>query len=1092
MLHLTLFGHFQATWDDTPLPFPTESTRALIAYLALERHKPHLRHHIATLLWPDNTEEQGRHSLRQTLLRLRQTVPDTADDHPLLLVTKDTLQWNHAYPVTVDVHQFEAHMAEAEPFLNTPVTETPYPAFAPLQAATALGHGNLLHGLDLLNDLYAKWLLGWREKYQRQMLNALARLAESYGRAGQINRMERLAQRQLAIAPTNEEAHVQLLRAYMGQGNPTATLTHYTIYQKRIAEEGLSPTAAARQLAQQAQQMREGVPLPIPAIPHNLPPEDTPFYGRQSEQEEILLWLVAPNQQLLTLTGLGGMGKTRLALAAARQLARPWPTFTPTFPNGVWFVPLADVQIDSQATAIEGPMAQAILQACGWAKQQGETAVETLTRYVQKSKVLLILDNLEHLLPHAADFVLQLLRTAPHLTILATSRQRLGLQREVVRALRGLPTPQHDMDTAVASITLFIERVQRVDHRFQLNPATMPHLIRICRVLDGWPIALELTASWAEAMYMAEIAERVVNNITTLHTTMPDLPPRHRSLQAVLEGSYTLLTPAQQHILARVAVLHGGCTAEAAAIVLEATPHDMDSLVRRALLHNQDGRYTVHELIRQFAETKLETTFASAKPTALQTHATYYLNLLPTLYTALHGPDPLTAVNLLRPERENVSQAWHWAIAAESYELLSHALPSLLRFYNLTGLLPEGELLFRHTQTALAHPTHPTLFCDLLLGRINLLIRMGNYEASHHLLTSLPPLATLPPTQQLLAYHWWGEWYALQDHVPEARHASQQALALARTLHNRPLIAFSLARLDMLHEYNTPYQTELLELVEQEADKWLQRFMHSFLGAANIRHGRYHTALTHWQEALTISLNFHEWYTAATLSNNMGDVLRQLGQTTAAAQHYEKALALYDSLSNSTLRMYPLEGQARLCLRQGDYEQALVLAQESYTLAHAHQLLITQITALSCIGHAYVALHRWPQAHDAYAEAAVLLPDLPRWSMESIAGLAYVALHQGDKPTARVHIDHFLALLQTTPLEGSSSPSLTYTHCYEVLLGLGDKAQAAVVLAQAQAWLAEQAASIPTPVEQEHFWANLPAGTMFWQGARRHPMPSMP
>ena len=1064
MLHLTLFGHFQATWDEEPRTFPTESTRALVAYLALERHKPHPRSHIATLLWPDNTEEQGRHNLRQTLLRLRQTVPNTADDQPLLLATKDSLQWNPAYPVQVDAHQFENHMAEAEPFLRGPLTETPYPAFAPLQAGLALYHAKLLLGFELHNDLYAAWLQGWRTSYQRQALSGLARLAICHGRAGQPTQMERLARRQTALAPEREEGHIQLMQAYLAQGEYTAALTHYIRYQTHLQEEGLAPSPALQQWHDLATQGHTGSLPPLEPIPHNLPPEETPFYGRQAELDDLLLWLVAPSQRLLTLKGLGGMGKTRLALEAARHLARPWPALPHYFSGGVWFVSLAEVQTDDDEA-----IAQAILQTCGWQTERDENAVTAAIRHLRASTQLLILDNLEHL-PCMANLILRLLTADPTLTILATSRHRLGLQREVVRLLQGLPTPQHDKDTAVPSVALFVERMRRVDSQFKLTAAVTPHLVRICRALDGWPLALELAAGWAEVMYVAEIAERVVGNMAAMHTTMPDVPTRQRSVQAVLAGSYALLTPAEQRILTRFALLHGGCTATAAAHVLDATPEEMALLVRRALLQEVDGRYTIHELIRQFAGGVLET--AADKPTAELAHATYYLSLPVALEEALHGGDPLAAVNQLRPERENIYRAWHWAVGAGIHEPLSAALHSLTRFYNMTGLLREGEALLRETRAAV---TELPFAHDLLFAHANLHLRLGNYEAAHDLFATLPSLETLPPTYQLYGHHMWAEWHTLQDHIPEGRSHSEHALALARELGNQMIVVVSLARLDLLHDYDTPYQTEVLALVDGLADRWLQRFVHNFLGAASIRHGRYTGARTHWQQALAISVEFEDWYTAASLYNNVGDVLRQLGNYTAAETHFQQSIALYDQLNNPVLRMYPLEGWARLCLHQGQYGQALPLAEESLALATAHRSQITEITALSTLGHAYVGLQLWDKAHKAYARAAVLVPELPRWAMESVAGLAYVAWQMGDESAARTHINQFLALLATCPLEGSSSPSLTYGRCYEVLRALGDDLGAAEMRAVGQAWLDEQVANIPDPAERAQFLAAVPA-----------------
>jgi predicted ATPase/DNA-binding SARP family transcriptional activator len=1040
MLSLTLFGHFHATLDGAPLQFPTQSASALLAYLLLEKRSPQPRGHVATLLWPDSSEEQGRRNLRQTLLRLRRSVPDTQDGQPLLLTVHDTLQWNLAYPVETDVHAFEQCMAQAEPFLHAPLTETPYPAIAPLQAALDLYTADLLLGFDLTNDFYAEWLQTWRLNYQRRALAGCFRLAHSYGRAGLLHPMERLARQQIVLAPNREEAHHQLMRACLAQGEYTAALTQYAAYEHYLAEEGLQPTPVLQQLHQLAMELRMGRAAPPAPIPHNIPPETTPFYGRQQELDDLLLWLVAPNQRLLTLQGMGGIGKTRLALAAARHFTRPYPAISPRFPGGVWFVSLAETQSNR-----EEMVAEAIVQSCGWQTMQGETAFSAVIRYLRANTHLLILDNLEHL-PSMPNVILRLLTDAPSLTVLATSRHRLGLQREVVRQLSGLPIPQHDGDLAAASVALLTERIQRVDSRFRLQGDVGTDLVHICRALDGWPLALELAASWAEVMPSAEIAQRVVGNIDALRTTMPDLPDRHRSIEAVLNGSYILLTPEQQRILARFAVLRGGCTLEAAQEILAATAEDMALLERRALFRAQGGRFAIHELTRQFALTQLEQ--MADKAAAQRAHADYYLGLLASLEAPLHGPSPFSAIHQLRAERENIAQAWHWAVDAGDDERLTAALPGLIRFYSMVGLLREGEALLVKARSGV---TDPTFAQDLLFAQANLSIRMGDYEAARTHLLDSGPTETLSPMHQLEAHLLWGKLCLIQDRVPEGRFHNSQAVALARTLHNQEALVTGLMQLGMLHDDNAAYHAEVLSLSDSLGDRWLQRSVYTFLGAVNIRYSRYREATLYWQMALTISTELEDTYAIATVHNNLGDALRELGEFQPAEEHFQQALVLSDALHYEALRMNPLEGEARLrALRgdPGDYEQARVLAQEAYDLAVAHGKQVVQITALSCLGHAYVGLQQWEAAGQAYTRALnVPVSDLPRWSAENVAGLAYVHWRLGDESAARDYANQFLDLLTASFVDGSCSPALSHSRVAEVLCGLGEDEEADALLA---------------------------------------------
>ncbi|GAB4537275.1 MAG: hypothetical protein Fur0018_28010 [Anaerolineales bacterium] len=457
-----------------------------------------------------------------------------------------------------------------------------------------------------------------------------------------------------------------------------------------------------RALAYQAERV-----APPESILHNLPSEETPFYGRQEELDDLLMWLVAPGQRLLTLTGLGGIGKTRLALAAARQLIQPHATLSPRFPGGVWFVSLAELEEGDFET-----VGETISKYCHCPVQSYETVREALIRHFGAASSLLILDNLEHL-PAMPEIVSALLASIPNLTILATSRHPLKLQCETIRRLRGLPPPKDARDLTAPSVALLAERLRRVDGDFRPTLDVMPDLTRICRTLEGWPLALELAASWGDRLPLHEIADRIASNITALKVSMPDLPPRHRSIEAALTGSFTLLSPQQQHILTRFAVFRGGCTAEAAASILGASREDLALLVRRALLKEQAGRYTMHELIRQFVLDKL--VHSGMHDGAVRAHAAYYLHWLTTLESDLYGPHPLPAVRQLRQERENIRTAWAWALENDATQAISAALPALVRFYDLSGLLREGDALLRD---ACAAVSHAPLAVDLLLARV--------------------------------------------------------------------------------------------------------------------------------------------------------------------------------------------------------------------------------------------------------------------------------------------------------------------------------------------------------------------------------------
>lgn len=1027
MLRCTLFGPFSAQWHGKPIAFPTRSTVALLSYLLLERRTPQPREHIAALLWPDMPEDKGRRNLRQTLLRLRKVLPQSPNGQDPIHVDCDTLQWNAAYPADIDVARFEVVMRDLESVLRTPKTPTSHRALLLLQSIGEIYTGDLLWRLELVNDLYAEWLMPWRERYRRQALMAFARLAEYEAHVGRVHRMEMWARRQLALDPDYEIAHHQLMRALLAQREDAAALKHYRIYTEYLAEYGVQPSSALRECYQQQFSSPGGGAAPPLQIPHNLPPEMTPFYGRSKEIEDLLMRLATSDQRLITITGLGGIGKTRLALATVRHFVDAFPAISPRFPGGVWFVPLADVvAVDEEA------ITQAILQSCGQSARPGESAFAAVVRHLRGSPCLLILDNVEHL-PDIPHVVLNLLQNVPDLKILATSRRPLGMQMEVVRHLDGLPIPSQWDEMETPSVALLLERVQWTNAGFQLTSDTMPHLTHICRMLDGWPLALELAAGWSNRLPIEEIAGTVAQHIDALRTAMPDLPSRHRSIEAVLNGSYALLTPPQQRILNGFAIFRGGATQDAVAKILGANAQDLAVLVQYALLKNQEDRYTVHELIRQFAQRNLER--CDERASVERAHGEYYLSWLIEQKDDLFGPQPVPVVHRIRLERHNLDQAWCWAARHGRETLLAAATPLLVRFYQLTGLLQEGKALLEKTERMLAQTS---LLYDVLLAQAQLSLRMGAYAEARRLLERLSTCDLSTPRQQAEHALLWGKW--LQNHQPLLSICQpfyQRALALAQQIGHDEILAESCIQLETLTRYTGQYMPHIIEFARTVSDLWIKRMLFVFFGAVSIHARRYQDAVGYWQQALRMSLDLEDEYAAAVLYNNLGDALREQEKFAAAEEAFRRATHLAKKIHYSSLERSALEGWARLLILQGNHQQAILLAQKAVRSATQDGDEWVSLLALACLGHAYAGLRQWGPAQNAYQQVADRLADFPQVAAEGLAGLAYVSWEQGNKAAACDFAERLLNLVERVDLEGFASPGLNYERVAVILQAMG-------------------------------------------------------
>ncbi|RMH40250.1 MAG: SARP family transcriptional regulator, partial [Alphaproteobacteria bacterium] len=329
--------------------------------------------------------------------------------------------------------------------------------------------------------------------------------------------------------------------------------------------------------------------IPDSSFPNNLPLSTTRFVGREAEQTHLLHRLADPHYRLITLVGAGGMGKTRLAVEVGRQMAL-------NFPDGAWFVPLDAVP--PEAEAIERAVGEAMGLAEGDKPLTGAQALALL----RDKQALLILDNCETALD-GLDFLPEWLRRAPHIAVLATSREPLNFQAESVVVLAGLPLG----DGAGTAETLFAERAQMARADFAVTAENQPHIRRICQLVDGSPLGIALAAAWVRRRSLAQIADGIGQSLDLLSTRLRDVDPRHRNMRAVFEASWRLLAPQEQAVLAALSVFPAPFAAEAAAQVAGADLFTLDGLCEKSLLVQQpeQERYAWHTLVRRFAAEKL-------------------------------------------------------------------------------------------------------------------------------------------------------------------------------------------------------------------------------------------------------------------------------------------------------------------------------------------------------------------------------------------------------------------------------------------------------------------------------------------------------
>jgi predicted ATPase/DNA-binding XRE family transcriptional regulator/Tfp pilus assembly protein PilF len=843
----------------------------------------------------------------------------------------------------------------------------------------------------------------WLKQRRRQLDLTQQELADQVGcSVGTIRKIEGNARRpskQLAelmagalkIPLAQEEAFIIFSRteAYMA-GMPAAL----EMLERAAAE---TPPPSPIPMVAEAESLLQ-IDLATP-LQHNLPPQPTPFIGREVELAALNTLLADPEKRLITIVGPGGMGKTRLSLACAEH------TFeNGRFPNGVYFIPLTPI-----SNTVD--IASAIALSLNLKFYGGKSPLEQLLNHLREQDILLVLDNFEHLVA-GADLLTDILLSAPQVKLLITSRERLALQQEWIYELQGLtyPTTREQIGeaeadaTAFSSVELFVQRAQRAKATFSLSPENLPHILHICQLMNGMPLGLELAAAWVPLMSCQEIAAEISHSLDFLATTLRDVPERHRSLRAVFESSWNLLTSEEQAVYQRMSVFRGGFTRSAVEEVTGALLPQLANLIGKSLLRRaRSGRYEIHELLRQFVAEKLAASPA-AQEAAHAAHAAYFATFLKTRRTDLQGNRQLAASGEIAAEFENVRTAWHWIVNHRDAERLNDAAWSLFDFCEMSGRPQVGMELFQtavetlqHWSEATATETQAQTLAQLLTGYGMFSTRVGANEQlaqdllrqSASLLRPLQPAAIYDLAYMLV---FQGEIRYLAGDASAASRLLEEALTLARSAENEYLVGLALQALGLTAEFQ----------------------------------GEFRRAERFFRESINVFRNIGEKRYRAYSLNNWGRAAYGMGAYAKAEELIQKALTIRRQFNDLIGIAFSLLDLGKLAYMRGDYSEAEYQMQASLNIAE--QISGPDLAARANNGLGWVARARGDlaQAEEFHLRSLTIYQEIGfrRALPLTFNSLAEVALGQQDYQRAKQYLDESLAISKQLSNAGDLASAL--------------------------------------------------------------------
>lgn len=872
LLKISTLGGLSIQLDQLAIEgFVSRKAEALLVYLACNRNE-HPREALAELFWADLPQERSLANLRNILFSLQQQLA------PYLIVNRKAIRIQPEANIWLDVRELERRIDEAERFWRSTTTPLTWTAATQLETALALYQGDFLLGFPIREAPgFENWMLLEQERLRQRTITAFYRLAQHFAEkevfTDAISQLNKLLQ----IESTWEDAHRQLMLLLARSGQMTAALNQYEVCRYLLKKElDVEPCKETTDLYTLILNGEIETPARPPVLEHNLPMPSTPFVDRPHELSQIREKLADPKCRLITLVGTGGIGKTRLALETGAGYMR-------SHNRGVCFVPLVSI---NSAAEIPEAIARGLKLPL-----TGDQAEKVVIHSLYDKKMLLILDNFEHLMD-GAEFVDKLVNNTQHLQILLTSRERLNLNEEWLIPVKGLPVPKTVAGIKpedYGAVQLFVQRVRQIQPEFTLEGHENA-VIQICQLVEGLPLGIELASSWLRVMSCEQVVTHIERDINFLSTSLRNIPERHRNVRVLFDYSLSLLTENERLALMKLSVFRGEFTLEAAQAVANITLPILLSLIEKCLVNVEDGKfYHLHELLRRYITERLvETGLAEA---TCQAHWNYYFGRI----TGRNKPD-------FKVDYPNIIAALEWADQNTSPDKLMQLAAQMVNHWLPAGYYREGWYWLNKAYQKLQPDLESELRASVLHGLGQMSSRQGDYQEAYHYLQAAYPLYQQAGNQSKTGHTLTLIGYAQLNlgKFDEARQCHEQVLAIGRELDDKNLIISGLTHLGTL----------ALQLCDWQ------------------------TAQVYIKEALIMNKSLDNPLREASLLNNMGLIMSEMKDFASAKAYHEEAMAIFKAhreLPNAALTMGHLGGVLH---DMGDHEQALRCFMESLKIFH--------------------------------------------------------------------------------------------------------------------------------------------------------------
>jgi len=999
------FGGFRFVSDKTKnIDFFTNKERALLVYLAVETPKVFRRSHLAGLLWCELSEKRALHNLRQTLYQLKKTWNEIEEDQELLLIDQDTITIHPRLDLWVDVLAFEEKFYNATRFMKDH-SHFNHLDIQLLKNAMALFRGPFLDRFEI-NDtpLFNEWETFQRERTSQMFVQGLNILIDYYIQRGDFSTAGRLSDQMIEITPWDESAYAKSMQLYaagkfwhMASGKFQKLRTYL---KENFAED---PQPSIQNLNNEILNLSikgEAFQFIDQTINNNLPEFSSSFVGRGDELLALSGMIADPNVHLISLIGIGGIGKTRLAIEVGSL-------FTGLFKDGVYYIPLKSISSKESFFHYLG-------NYLGYSFSGKASPEQQLLNYLRRKQCLIILDGCEKLAikDWIKSFVSDLLAGAENVMILAASRKALCLDKEYIYTLPGLNIENsHRLNNEDPdAVSLFKKRVRQADPHFEFSIKNLPLVFDLCDQVEGHPLSIELMASAMASHSFGEVFSRFEDSQIKIHHLLPEFSIKNPFFVSIFENTWDSLPDLQKNALCCLSHFRGGFLCDAAVKVTGTSERIINSLCEKSLIRKIDSeRYDFHEIILSFIAEKAEVNEFSKLSVAL--HAQYFTGVLEDIAEVYRSGGQVEALLVIEQDLDNILSAWRYYCEQKEVSVLENCIDIFYQYFNIRSFFEEGFSLFQETIQESSYLDPFDRILGILANRLgNLAFRLHQNEMAFQMFTRAKNIFEREKEigELGISYLGLGRYFLRQKNIDKSLFFSNSGLACFEKVGDKFHQGRGLYLKGMIYQRFADYPTAKdiftagLRLSREVNDQRGVLLNLGQLAGHACNEGNYDIAEDYYLECLALSRAFKDRYQQAVILNNLASVYHPRKEFQCEEEVLTESLEICREIGDLDGQAIALSNLGEMGVVNCEFEQAIAYSKEALEIALQLGEQWTIIVVYDILGCAYTGLHDSSTAKQCFRRALQLAINIRSWDLltRCAVNLSEALLSEGNNQAA--------------------------------------------------------------------------------------------